>query len=188
MASRAGQIIPRGPRTWLVRVFLGRDPETGRRKYLNHTVHGTKKDAQAHLNTKLRERDLGIFIEPDKSSLNSYLDTWLETAAKPKLRGPTHDDYCAVLRRYVRPRIGDRPLAALTPLDIQRVYKDMLDSGLAPRTVRYAHAILHSALHQAVKWRLLSQNPADQVELPRQQRKEIQVLDPDQAVRFADTC
>ncbi len=29
MAGKAGQIIPRGERTWLVRVFMGRDPESG---------------------------------------------------------------------------------------------------------------------------------------------------------------
>ena len=46
--------IQRGERTWLVRIYVGR--EQGKRKYDNHTVHGTKKDAQAYLNGKLRER------------------------------------------------------------------------------------------------------------------------------------
>jgi len=52
----AGQIINRGKSTWLVRVHLGRD-ENGTRKYLNHTVHGTRKDAQKWLTAKLRDRD-----------------------------------------------------------------------------------------------------------------------------------
>ena len=56
---KAGQIIPRGERTWLVRIFLG-DPETKKRKYESQTVHGTKKDAQAKLNGLLRDWDLGI--------------------------------------------------------------------------------------------------------------------------------
>jgi len=41
----AGQIIARGERTWLVRVYAGLDG-SGKRPYLNKTVHGTKKDAQ----------------------------------------------------------------------------------------------------------------------------------------------
>lgn len=36
---------------------------------------------------------------------------------------------------------------------------------LSARTVRYTHAVLCSALQQAVKWRLLAYNPADSVEL-----------------------
>jgi hypothetical protein len=34
---KAGQIVSRGASTWLVRVYLGRDPQTGTRKYHNQT-------------------------------------------------------------------------------------------------------------------------------------------------------
>ena len=44
MAGKAGQIIARGERTWLVRVFMGRDSESGKRKYVNKTIHGTLRD------------------------------------------------------------------------------------------------------------------------------------------------
>ena len=40
MARKLGQIIARGQNTWLVRIYQGRDPETGTRKYLNQTIHG----------------------------------------------------------------------------------------------------------------------------------------------------
>ena len=33
MTRKAGQIIARGTGTWLVRVYLGRDSQTGTRKY-----------------------------------------------------------------------------------------------------------------------------------------------------------
>jgi len=49
MARKAGQLISRGPRTWLVRVSLGRDPEAGARKYHNRTVHGSFRQAQTYL-------------------------------------------------------------------------------------------------------------------------------------------
>ena len=35
-------------------------------------------------------------------------------------------------------------------------------------------------MEQAVKWRLMASNPADAVELPKQSRKEIQVLSTEQ--------
>jgi hypothetical protein len=40
MARKVGQIVRRGNRTWLVRVYNGRDPGSKERKYLNQTVRG----------------------------------------------------------------------------------------------------------------------------------------------------
>jgi integrase len=184
MAGKAGQIIPRGERTWLVRVFMGRDPESGKRKYVNKTVHGTLRDAQAYLSRTQRDRDLGVFFEPSRMTLDGYLDKWLETAAKPKLRAKTHRDYEALLRRYVRPTLGSRPVSKIEPLEIQGLYADMQERSLSARTVRFTHAVLRSALHQAVKWRLIPQNPAESVDLPKQAKGEIQVLNPQQARDF----
>jgi len=59
MARKAGQIVGRGPRTWLVRVYNVRNPETRKRNYLNQTIHGGLRDAQAHLNKMLGERIQG---------------------------------------------------------------------------------------------------------------------------------
>ncbi len=141
----AGQIIPRGERTWLVRVYVGRDSETGKRQYQSKTVHGTKKDAQRYLNEALRDRDMGIIVEPETAGLGRYLDKWLETSAKPRLRAKTLNDYEKLLARYVRPAMGGRPLSKIRPLEIQSLYKEMQDRGLSARTVRYTHAVLHSA-------------------------------------------
>jgi hypothetical protein len=37
MARKQGRIIRRGHSAWLVRIYRGRDPQTGTRKYLNQT-------------------------------------------------------------------------------------------------------------------------------------------------------
>ena len=74
--------------------------ESGKRKYVNKTIHGTLRDAQAYLSRSQRDRDLSVFFEPSRMSLDGYLDKWLETAAKPKLRAKPHRDYEALLRRY----------------------------------------------------------------------------------------
>lgn len=45
MARKAGQTVARGASTWLVRVYLGRDPQTGTRKYHNQIIHGPSRSA-----------------------------------------------------------------------------------------------------------------------------------------------
>jgi len=188
MARHAGQIIQRGENCWLVRIFLGRDNQSGKRSYHNKTIHGTRKDAQRYLNAQLRDKDLGVFAAPTTEPLNDYLDRWLAEAAKPKLKQKTLRDYQNLLRRYIRPTIGARPLAKITALEIQSMYAALLEKGLSARTVRYTHAVLRSALHQARKWHLLAINPADAVELPKNTRREIHVLTPEQARAFLEAC
>ena len=59
MARKAGRLILRGPRTWLVRVSLSREPETGTRKYHKKTIRRSFREAQTYLNVKLQERGTG---------------------------------------------------------------------------------------------------------------------------------
>ncbi len=180
----AGQIISRGEKTWLVRVFLGRDSQTGKRKYHNKTVRGNRKDAQKYLNGVLRDLDLGTFVEPSSMTLNEYLDKWLETAAKARLSERVFADYKYLLDLYLRDVIGSKRISDLRAMDIQLLYSAMQEKGLSSRTVRYVNAVLSSALKQAVKWGVIARNPASLVELPKIQRKEMQALSTEQAVKF----
>ncbi len=184
MARKVGQIIARGDRRWLIRVYLGRDHETHKRNYHNRTIHGPLREAQAYLTRKLRERDLGRDLEGAKINLNEYLDRWLETAVKPRVRAKTCQDYEGMLRRYVRPNLGERVLAAMRPLDLQTTYQEMIERGLSARTIRYTHVVLKSALQQALRWHLLLENPADGIKLPQQPRREMRVLTSEQARVF----
>jgi len=168
MARKVGQIIARGDRRWLIRVYLGRDSETKKRNYHNRTIHGSMREAQAYLTRKLRERDLGRDLEGAKITLNEYLDRWLETAVGPRVRPKTFQDYQGMLHRYVRPVLGERILAALRPLDLQAMYQHMTELGLSARTIRYAHVLMKGAMQQAVRWRLLLENPADGLKAPQQ--------------------
>ena len=71
----------------------------------------------------LRDRDLGRWVEGTPITLNEYLDRWLGTVAKPRLREKSSRSYKSLLRRYIRPSLGERNLAAICPLDIQAVYQ-----------------------------------------------------------------
>jgi len=183
----AGQINKRSENTWLVRIFLGRDAG-GKRKYFNKTIHGTKKDAQKYLTAKMREKDLGVFIEPASMALNEYLDKWLLESAKPRLREATFENYSYLIKLYVHNELGSRKLSDIKPFDVQKLYNHLTEKGLSARTVRYVHAILTSAFSQAVKWQMLIVNPCNVVDLPRQQKKEMKAFSPEQAQHFLEAA
>jgi integrase len=72
---------------------------------------------------------------------------------------------------------------------IQKVYGDMLgEKELSPRTVRMTHAVLSSAMKQAVRWHILPRNPCEFVDLPRMARKEMQALSPEEASQFLEAA
>jgi integrase len=184
MSRKVGQIIARGQRRWLVRIYLGRDRETGTRKYYSRTVHGALRQAQMYLTTKLHERDLRRGTEIVQVTLDEFLDHWLKTAAKPKLRDKTYRGYEGMLRRYIRPNIGAKIMNGLSALEIQSAYQQMIDRGLSARTIRYTHVVLRSVLRQAIRWRLLVDDPTLGIQLPRHQNKERHVLTTEQARAF----
>jgi hypothetical protein len=101
MARTVGQIVGRGRRTWLLRVYNGHDPETKKRKYLTQTIHGGLRDAQAYLNKMLGERDLGRNLDSSRLKLNQLI----EVCAKSRLRAKSLRDYEGLMRRYVRPTL-----------------------------------------------------------------------------------
>jgi integrase len=178
-----GQVIKKGDRKWLVKVFLGRDPQ-GKKKYFSKQINGIKRDADNYLNRTLTELSQGTFVIPTLRNLNEYLDEWLKNAAQHKLSERTYGDYVYNLKRYVRPKLGLKKLSSISPLNLQELYTDLRAKGLSPRTVQIVHNILNSALKQAVKWRILQQNPAQYVDRPKQVRKEMAALSPEEAMLF----
>jgi len=80
MARKVGQIIARGDRRWLIRVYLGRDRETNKHNYHNRTIHGPIREAQAYLTRKLRERDLGRDWKEQRSHSTSI---WIDGSRPP---------------------------------------------------------------------------------------------------------
>ena len=183
----AGQIIKRGDKTWMVRIFMGRDGK-GKRRYLNKTLRGTKKKAETYLSKTLTEISAGTFVEASPLTVEEYLKKWLEAAARPRLRENTYREYEGLIERYVKPALGDRFLADLRPLDVQAFYAGLSDRKLSPRTVRYTHSVLTSAFKQAVRWRILAHNPCEAVELPRKAANEMQCLTPVEAASFLEAA
>jgi hypothetical protein len=76
----------------MVRIFLGRDGQ-GKRRYLNKTIRGTKKKANDYLSKTLSDISAGTFVQSFAESVEAYLEKWLETAARPRLRENTYREY-----------------------------------------------------------------------------------------------
>lgn len=169
--------------------------EDGHLRQTYHTVKGTKREAENKLATLITQMDTGQYSPPDKTTLRAFLDRWLRDYVwrEGNLSPETAQVYQIIVDKHLVPAMGSIPLQKLTPDRIEGYYTDKLANGrrdgkggLSPRTVRHHHTTLHTALSRAVKLRVLARNPADAVDPPRFQRREMRTFDEAGMVAFLE--
>jgi integrase len=148
------------------------------RKY----VYGkTKGEALEKLRQAQEEDRKGILATGPRQKLGEYLPQWLENVYKPTVRRSSYEQHRYMSEGHIIPSLGAIYLHQLTPQHLQAFYARKLQEGLKPRSIAVLHAIIHSALENAVKWNLVSRNVASLVSKPRVERYEVHPLTPTQA-------
>src|SRR5712692_2264136 len=125
--------------------------------------------------------------EPSDLAVGEYLEQWL-AHVRGRVRATTYEGYEALVRLHGTPRLGHIPLDRLRPLHIQRAYAELLQDPaagargrLSAKTVANLHRVLRQAFGQAVRWQLISSNPAAAAEPPRARPPQLAVVDQDMA-------
>jgi integrase len=88
------------------------------------------------------------------------LEEWMRIIDRDRSPRTAYGYRCLIDQRIV-PTIGDVPLPQLEPRQLDAWYAQLDAEGLAPRTVRNVHAVLRTALGQAMRWGWISRNVAE---------------------------
>lgn len=131
-----GQLIRRGPETWLLRAYVGRVAD--RRVYRSRTLKGTRRNAQKALTEWVRQSDNGELQYDNRITLKEYLERWLHK--KLTISERSKHDYRTRLEADVIPALGQLRLIQVTTDKIEELYAE-LSKRLAPSTLRYTHAV-----------------------------------------------
>jgi len=147
----------------------------GRRRQVKRRGFRTKAAAQAALDELRVKSRKGAYVAPARQTVKDFfVNDWLPTA-KRELAESTWESYERNIRHHVVPHLGSIQLQTLDGGMLNTLYSELLVSGrvrgqqskgLKPRTVRYIHTIIHAALDDAVRWRRVSLNAADQATPP----------------------
>ncbi|MCX6006864.1 MAG: hypothetical protein NTZ34_06345 [Chloroflexi bacterium] len=134
-------------------------------------------------------------MQPSKTTLGEYLEKWLNEYVRPNLAPRTAECYESIVRCHLVPALRNIPLTQLKPEHLQRYYYKKLSGGrydckgdLSRTTVSHHHTCLHRALKMALKWGLISRNPADAVTSPHPQRSEINTVNEDDLHTFLESA
>lgn len=173
-------IIRRSKNTFLVRVYLGRDPLTKKRLEVNETVRGSLSYARK-VESKLKEQKYsGRLTKSPRMTVGVLTDLFLDSI-RHRIGPSTIHNYECFFNRYARPYIGHMPISKIRPSDIQKLFNFLMDKkdapaidgvkkytqgiGLSPNSVKVVQNVLQSAFKLAVNDGLISENPISSVRL-----------------------
>ncbi len=142
----------------------------------------TKAEAKKALREALRDRDDG-FVPAERQTVGMYLDEWMDER-RNTVSARTWGVQKSIIRCRVKPGIGDVRLCKLSPADVRGLYRRLIKDGLSPSTVGNVHVIIKGALRDAVRDKSIRTNPLDDVKPPKQERKDKDVLTPDEVRRL----
>ena len=166
-ANGEGNIRKRKDGHWEGRYTTGYESKTGKR-----IIGRTQAEVKEKLKRALEETNgLDVSRAADEYTVASWLRTWYELYAKPSVRTATANRYQLIIEQYTVPRIGSIKLKRQTTRHLQKLYKELLESGrihvgkkqgkgLSTTTVHCVHLMLHAVLDRAVKERLIPETPA----------------------------
>lgn len=173
---------------WQLRVFSGRDPISGRKRWLTKTVRGGKRVAQRELAALVAEVDRGLVAGTD-ATVDDLIERWLELAA-PDWSPSTLVQTRSAIRTHISPQLGPTKLKSLRPADLDRFYATLRkrpgrrSATLSPATIRRVYVIIHAALEQAVRWGWIAVNPADASSPPKVRPVEMTPPSPEAVARL----
>lgn len=161
-----GTVERRGPDRWRLRIYVGRDPATGRPRQMSKTVKAANKTAALQAMRAFALEAADERSRASEASVARLLDEWRATSAFADLRPTTRQDYARVMRNHLIPALGKLRLDELTAHHLDRYYTAK-KATLKPKTINLHHSILSGALQQAVRWGWIPTNPARSAQPPK---------------------
>lgn len=194
-ANGEGSIRKRKDGRWEGRYTAGRDPVTGKAIYKN-VLGKTQAEVKAKLKDAI-EKSSSLVTTAEHYTVGQWLDAWMENYAKLQVRASSYKTYQGFISNHIKPALGDIHLDKLTAMDLQQLYKHLLENGrvectesrnkskgLSVKTVRNINQMISSALNCAVEQRLIPANPTKGCVLPKLERKEMKILPPESLGTF----
>ena len=198
-ANGEGNIRKRPDGRWEGRYTAGYHPKTGKR-IIKNVLGKTQAEVKAKLARAIEESKEIDPIRSDEYTVAEWLRLWYELYAKPNIRPTTAEYYRRCIELHTIPRIGEVKLNKLTSREIQKLYKDLQENGrlrecqkrkqpgLSSSTVRGIHMMLHNALDRAVKERLLLRNPTEDCIIPKLEKQEMKILNPEDMKAYLEAA
>lgn len=166
-------------------MYTAQTPSGPKRKY----IYGRKyKDVEKKLAEAMGDAAKGIVYDDKNLTVGDFFDLWLSDSVRGTVRESTYSRDKYLVTNHIKPAIGRAKLKSLGAVHLQSLYRNRLDSGLSASTVQKLHHVLHKALSQAKRLKLIAHNPADDVKAPTPAPKEMRPLSAHEARKLLEAA
>lgn len=167
MKEKKGNPYKRG-KTWTFFYYI--KDKHGKRKQYQKGGFATQKEAEKALKEVEAKLLMGAYVEPKRITVKDYLDNWYKKECEPRLAVNTLTGYRNNIYNHIIPDIGHIQLQNLNRSDIKELYNKLQKKGLSATSIKYVHRNLSKALKEAVLDDIITKNPCDSIELPKQKK------------------
>lgn len=195
-ANGEGNVRKRADGRWEGRYTAGRDPATGK-AICKNVLGKTQAEVREKLKQAIENSAHMDVVKAEKYTVGQWLDAWLENYAKLKVRPSSYKTYQGFIKHHIKPHIGNMPLKKLSSIDMQKLYRYLLEngrvdriesrnkpSGLSVKTVRNINQMFSSAMDVAIEQKLIPKNPTKGCALPKLEKKEMNILSSENLATF----
>jgi len=163
---------------------VGIDPITGKRKQIRRRGFETKRHAVDEM-TKLKAEILSNdFLDLTKMTYATYMDEWFEERQN-HLQKTTFEIHSIYYQNVIKPKLGHYKIQQMTPLHIQKFINELVSqNSYSEHTIHLIYRIISASLKKAKVIKLLKDNPATSITLPKIRKKEMNVWSLEQVNDF----
>ena len=107
---------------------------------------------------------------------NFYYENYLPDAKRHK-KQTTIENEDSIFRKWLEPEIGHLPFTKIKPFNLEKIKKNMLDSGRSPRSIQYCFAIFRQVWNKALLHEIaVGISPTKHVKIPKVENKSERFL------------
>ncbi|MBQ7498795.1 MAG: tyrosine-type recombinase/integrase [Selenomonas sp.] len=147
---------------WVATISIGYNPKTGKRIRRLKTAASQREARKKLEELKLKYASV-TSVDAEHITTGEWVQKWFQTYVEPKIRENTQMGYLSIIG-IITEELGNIRLDRLTAIDIQSVIFGRLKKQY--RSAQLFRLLIKKAMEKAVRLHMLSENPADDLELP----------------------
>ena len=178
-----GSIQKKGKSYYIV--FRVNDSKTNKKKQRWIPAGKKKKDAEEKFVELTGDVNRGTHKKLKVATFAEFSEIWLKKYAKIKTKPSTLRSYRDIIKNHLIPFMGNYLLIEIDT-DMLQDYVALRLEKVKPKTVVNELVPIKKMFKHGVKWRYLKINPAQDVERPRVEKEEVQILTPDEIKQFLE--
>lgn len=147
-------------------------------------------------------KNMGELIIPHCKTLKELLSEYIALYGKENWSMSTYSSNVSMINNYILPIIGDDKLESINTRFIEKYHQRLLKTPavvnpatgkkmsefVSPATIRDIHKLLRNCFNQAVKWEIMTKNPAQYATVPKYKSAKREIWTADTLMRALEVC